>query len=124
MAIPFAPLSLSSFALAPITVALSVPVLAAKPVEFAREIRPILSDTCFKCHGVDAAKRKGGLRLDQKEEWFHPREEGTLVVPGKPQESLVFTRITHSSHVAAPSTGKRAPDNNHIGNITTLITAW
>ena len=96
MAIPFAPLSLSSFALAPITVALSVPVLAAKPVEFAREIRPILSDTCFKCHGVDAAKRKGGLRLDQKEEWFHPREEGTLVVPGKPQESLVFTRITHS----------------------------
>ena len=96
MAIPFAPLSLSSFALAPITVALSVPVLAAKPVEFAREIRPILSDTCFKCHGVDAAKRKGGLRLDQKEEWFHPREEGPLVVPGKPQESLVFTRITHS----------------------------
>lgn len=96
MAIPFAPLSLSSFALAPITVALSVPVLAAKPVEFAREIRPILSDTCFKCHGVDAAKRKGGLRLDQKEEWFHPRKEGPLVVPGKPQESLVFTRITHS----------------------------
>jgi len=96
VAIPFAPLSLSSFALAPITVALSVPVLAAKPVEFAREIRPILSDTCFKCHGVDAAKRKGGLRLDQKEEWFHPRKEGPLVVPGKPQESLVFTRITHS----------------------------
>ena len=96
MAIPFAPLSLSSFALATITVVLSVPALAAKPVEFAREIRPILSDTCFKCHGVDAAKRKGGLRLDQKEEWFHPREEGTLVVPGKPQESLVFTRITHS----------------------------
>ncbi len=82
--------------LATITVVLSVPVLAAKPVEFAREIRPILSDTCFKCHGVDAAKRKGGLRLDQKKEWFHPREEGTLVVPGKPQESLVFTRITHS----------------------------
>ncbi len=35
-----------------------IPVRAGEPVEFAREIRPILSDTCFKCHGVDASKRK------------------------------------------------------------------
>ncbi|MBQ98645.1 MAG: hypothetical protein CMP30_11715 [Roseibacillus sp.] len=96
MAIPIPPLTLSHFLLAIITIGLGFPGLSANPVEFAREIRPILSDTCFKCHGLDAAKRKGGLRLDQKEGWFTPREEGTLVVPGKPRKSILFTRITHS----------------------------
>ncbi|HCQ39577.1 MAG TPA: hypothetical protein DIV39_10515, partial [Verrucomicrobiales bacterium] len=64
MAIPIPPLTLSHFLLAIITTGLGFPGLSANPVEFAREIRPILSDTCFKCHGLDAAKRKGGLRLD------------------------------------------------------------
>ena len=73
-----------------------IPVRAGEPVEFAREIRPILSDTCFKCHGVDASKRKARLRLDQREDWFAKREGGIIVVPGKPRESLLFKHITHS----------------------------
>jgi len=36
-------------------------------IEFNRDIRPILSDNCFSCHGPDAGSRKGGLRLDQRE---------------------------------------------------------
>jgi mono/diheme cytochrome c family protein len=39
----------------------------SRPVNFAREVRSILSDNCFACHGPDDKQRKGGLRLDTKE---------------------------------------------------------
>jgi len=66
-------------------------VAMAAPVDFNRDIRPILSDNCFQCHGPDEKARMVGLRVDTK--------EGALsaIVPGDPSASKLFQRITHST---------------------------
>ena len=50
------------------------------PVDFAREVRPILSDKCFQCHGPDSAKRKGDLRLDVREVALKGGDSGTAAI--------------------------------------------
>jgi hypothetical protein len=45
-------------------------------VDFSRDVRPILSGQCFKCHGIDDKARKGGLRLDVREAALKPAESG------------------------------------------------
>ncbi len=71
-----------------------VPGQKARSVGFAREVRPILSDHCFTCHGPDTKARKAGLRLDTQEGAFGETESGVhAVVPGKPAESELIARI-------------------------------
>jgi len=62
-------------------------------IEFNKDIRPLLSDNCFQCHGPDSASRKAGLRLDREEEIKADREGMRVVVPGKPDESELIKRI-------------------------------
>ena len=63
-------------------------------VDFQREIRPLLSDACFQCHGPDPKVRMAGIRLDLREDLFQARTSGAPVVPGDPDNSLIFQRIT------------------------------
>ena len=66
----------------------------AKPVDFNREILPILVENCFTCHGPDADERKAELRLDTHEGALGKGESGDIaVVPGKSAESAVIARI-------------------------------
>jgi hypothetical protein len=74
--------------------AMSSPVIAAGPT-FNRDIRPILSDKCFACHGPDSANQQAGLRLDRFDKATTPVDSGeTAIVPGKPDESELWRRIT------------------------------
>ena len=96
---------------------------ADPPVDFNRDIRPILSNTCYKCHGFDQAKREAGLRLDTQEGSLEKLESGaTAIVPGKHAESEVFKRLT------ATDPGERMPPADSGKTVTPeqieLIKRW
>lgn len=74
-----------------------LPLAGAERLSFNRDIRPILSDRCFLCHGPDAANREADLRLDSAEEAYKALEFGAgshVINPGDPSQSEVYLRIT------------------------------
>jgi hypothetical protein len=81
-------------------------VASQPPVSFDREVRPILSEKCFHCHGVDEAQRKAGLRLDERASALAAR----AIVPGQPGRSELVGRIrsTDARSVMPPPDSHRS----------------
>jgi hypothetical protein len=83
---------------------------AALPVDFTNEVRPILSEYCFHCHGPDKSTRKAKLRLDLSEGALRDLGGYSAVIPGKPEDSELVFRL-HSDDkeelMPPPETGKR-----------------
>jgi len=82
-----------------LTIVFCHPALAAQKdvakIDFNRDIRPILSDHCYACHGPDEGKRKAGLRLDRKEEAFKTLKSGDhAIVSGDVKRSALAQRVT------------------------------
>jgi Protein of unknown function (DUF1549)/Planctomycete cytochrome C len=76
-----------------LAVAGTAPARAADQVSFNRDIRPILSDKCFHCHGPDAKTREADLRLDTREGLFSEIDDIFPVVPGQPEKSELLLRV-------------------------------
>ena len=67
---------------------------AEAKIDFNRDIRPILSDNCYACHGPDESHREGGFRLDRKDSAFGKADsDSVVIVPGKPEASELIVRI-------------------------------
>jgi hypothetical protein len=89
----------------------TVKLSAASPVNFNRDIRPLLSDACFQCHGPDEQQRRGGLRLDQVD-WSQARgDSGALAItPATPSESELLSRLKSTDpqeQMPPPNSGKK-----------------
>jgi len=80
------------------------------PIDYGRQIRPLLSDRCYKCHGPDENERKSALRLDLKDAAFGKGESGSVaIVAGKSDESEVVKRILSTDDalkMPPPDSGK------------------
>ncbi len=91
--------------------AICLGVRAEDNINYNRDVRPILSDNCYKCHGPDAAERKAGLRLDSHDGAISKLDSGaTAIVPGKIDESELVARLksTDPDVVMPPtSSGKK-----------------
>ncbi len=75
---------------------LAAETLSMGKVSFNRDVRPILSDSCFQCHGPDEQKRRSGLRLDVKDQVFKPAKSGKIpIVSARPDASELINRIVH-----------------------------
>lgn len=87
-------------------------IAPAAPVEFNRDIRPILSDKCFGCHGPDSGHRKAGLRLDSRDAALKPAKSGeAAIIPGDPAKSHLVQRILSgdADEVMPPPEAKMQP---------------
>src|SRR5271156_2835417 len=92
-------------------------------VSFNRDIRPIMSDTCFRCHGPDKSSRMANMRLDIRAEALKPLRDGAVpIAPGDPEHSAIVQRVF------APTPARRMPPQYAHKDLTEsqkdLIRRW
>src|SRR3954454_16876949 len=78
-------------------------VAGSAQVRFNRDIRPIMAETCFRCHGPDKSSRMAGMRLDVREEALKPTRSGAVpIVPGDPEKSAIVQRVLRADAGVMP----------------------
>jgi mono/diheme cytochrome c family protein len=95
----------------------------APEVNFGRDVKPILSQHCFKCHGPDASKAAAGLRLDSFEGATKRLDDGAAIVPKSPAHSLLLERVAQRNpalRMPPPNAGVTALTPEQIG----ILRAW
>lgn len=89
-----------------------------KPLDFNRDVRPILSENCFQCHGFDDKARQADLRLDVADSALAKHDDVAAIVPGKPDQSELWRRVTSNdeSEMMPPPDSHRAlkPDQKEL----------
>ena len=107
-------ITLAPAILAAVTASLSAEARGdAGQVSFDRDVRPILSEHCYRCHGPDPEKRKAGLRLDRREEAIVPLKSGSIaLVPGDPRASELYLRVVEDDETL------RMPPAKSAGRLT------
>jgi mono/diheme cytochrome c family protein len=87
--------------------------LVAAPVDYTRQVQPILAEHCFHCHGTDEKDRKGDLRLDDRDAALKGGEsDGPSILPGQPDKSPIIARIqAHDESEIMPPPKAKNPVN-------------
>jgi mono/diheme cytochrome c family protein len=113
VALPFASLA----KLAPEKLA-QLPPPASRPVDFAKDIQPILNASCAKCHG--RGKSKGGFRIDNREAFLAPADSGPAVLPGNSRDSYLIHLVSGlDPEFVMPDKGTRLTADE-----VSLLRAW
>lgn len=94
---------------------------ATGPLQYNRDIRPILAENCFACHGPDSAARQAGLRLDKAEEATMARNGRAPIVRGKAEESLIIQRINGRGPLMPPKTSHKELKPQQIAALTRWV---
>lgn len=104
-------LSLTLSAVIAVTSLCRMSARAAEEIDYSRDVRPILSSNCFRCHGPDGGSREAGLRLDSRADALKAGDSGkAAVVPGKPDASELVRRIESREHdeIMPPPSSKKS----------------
>ncbi len=113
-----------------LAIGLSVSAIQAEPaitgassIDFQRDVRPVLADNCFACHGPDGNARQADLRLDTRDGAFADRGGYRVIVPGSAAESRLYERMSHSQEIARmpPPNAERFPSPEQIETIRLWI---
>ncbi|MCC6671306.1 MAG: PSD1 domain-containing protein [Planctomycetes bacterium] len=91
--------------------ATAIPAAAARPHEYARDVRPILARACFECHG--ATRQKKGLRLDRRSAALRGGRDGPVIVPGDPARSRLLRHVEGAGGVK-----RMPPPDAKVGPLT------
>src|SRR5262249_39391157 len=110
--------------LSSVTVLLLAGLVPAAPPDpkgtafFEQNVRPLLTEHCYKCHAKDAKSVRGGLLLDSKAGWMKGGDSGPVIVPGAPDKSLLIKALRYDDEPKMPPKGKLADKD------IALLTQW